>query len=86
MSNLIGQAHKLGKQNRNRLCIKNDPSSVPSTPLNSYKTFNENNDMTGKIALNEKTNYITTSYLEDKLADIIQTEPVSSSYTKHMLI
>ena len=44
----IGQAYKIGKQNRKRLDTTNDPSSAPSTSSYSYEKFNENNGITSK--------------------------------------
>ena len=44
----IGRAHKLGKQNRNRLDNTADPSSSTSTNLYSYDKLNENTNNTSK--------------------------------------
>ena len=44
----IGQARKLGKQNRKRLENTTDHSSVPSTPSYSYNSLNKYTDISRK--------------------------------------
>ena len=48
----IGQAHKLGKQNRKRLDKTTDTYSLRSTPSYSYDKLNENTDINSKNIVN----------------------------------
>ena len=82
MAYRIGRAHKIGKQNIERLDTTTVPYSSPSTPSNNHKKLNKNNDITRKKSLTADTHSSTTFALDDKSADIIQTEPVSVPYTK----
>ena len=83
---VIGRYQKHGKQKRKLLENTTDHSSAPSTPSNSYKKLNENTDITSKKSLTAEIHYSKTFSIYDKPSEIIQTEPLSYPYTKHMLI
>ena len=48
MTNGVGFAHKIDKQNRQRPDSTTDSSNVPSTTSNFNGTTNEKNDITSK--------------------------------------
>ena len=83
---VIDRYQKLGKQDIKRLDNTTDPSSAHSTPSNSYEKLIKNTDITSKKSLTAEIHSSATFFLDDKLADIIKTEPVSKSCTKYMLI
>ena len=83
MSNGIGQSHKLGKQNRKQNGSTNNPSNKPSSSSNIHDNFNKNIDITSKESLNAEAQYSTNYYIQDKPADLIQSEPVSIPHKKH---
>ena len=82
----IFRYHRIVKQNRKQLEIITDYSSAPSTPLISYEKLNENTDITGNKPLTAEAHSSTTFAPNNKPSEIIQSEPVSTPYTKHMLI
>ena len=48
MANGIGQAHKLGKQNRKRPVSTTEPSYAYSTTSNHHELLKKKNDITSK--------------------------------------
>ena len=82
MAKGIGQAHKLGRQNRQQPGSTNDSSNRPSVILNSHDIFNENIDIKSKEYLTSVTLNSKKYFLHDEPSNIIQIEPVSSLATK----
>ena len=86
MAYVIGQVHKIGRQNRKQRENTTNTSSAPSTPSYSYAKLNENTHITSRISLTADINSCTIFYLDDKTAVIIQKEPASKPYTNAILI
>ena len=67
----IGQARKLGKQNRKIIYNTSHTSSEPSIPSYSYDKLNENTNITSKKSFNAATHSRTIFDLCNEPANII---------------
>ena len=76
MANGIGQAHKLGKQNRKRPCVTKNPSNLTSSPSHIHDNNNLNIDVRCKYSLFARKYSNTKYYLQDATDDIIQNQSV----------
>ena len=79
MAYKIGQAQKLVKKKK-LPDITTDTYSAPSNPSNSHEKLNKNTDIKSKKSINADNHYSTTTALENKPAEIIQTDPVDFKY------
>ena len=76
----IGRAHKLVKQNINRLYNTIYPSSAASTLSYIYNKLNENTDITSTKLLTSEIHSRKIFDLEDKTSEIITKKSASDPY------